>query len=705
MMKIQWPVFFVCLFFYNIEGKGQELTDVQKKQLDAIATQDVPPGAPGIATGIVANGMIVYKKYAGFADLTDSTLISEQSRFNIASNGKQFTAFAILVLEAEKKLKLGDGVKKYLPGLFPSIKANITLKQLLTHTSGIRDVYDLCSLQGITWWKQSYNNADALALISRQQQLNFAPGSQYLYSNSNYILLSMVVEKVTGKSFVDYTNGLFKKLNMPHTSFENDYSRIRGPIARAYFNFDSWTTFKWKWNVYGDGNIFSTLADQLQWEILLQQKKTSTLWKAVLEKSQELPGKTIFKDYGYGLEFGNYKGLKYAFHEGATGAWKATVIRFPEKNISIVTLTNTGKSIPAMQTRQMADVMLQLSNDEKYFITRPERPGTFVKEEDVTGTYLTGNGFIFQFKRSDSFLYLQRSGRNDIKLEREAANIFHQVNDTDFKQEFKKNTKGEMEVTAYYVSHAPYTLTRAKTNWSGFDYRRICGIYINEETNAACSISYSANKNYEIIKNGKDTARGTLISPEKLLIDNYILKFDNSTSLAASFLLDAERIKNVKFLKVNQSPGLPDTTKVSVNDFEPFRGNWTGSLTYLDYSSGEPYTMPANITVNLLKEQGTIVLIKSYPDEPNANVVDTLNISADGKKINDVPVQSVKYFKNGDTEIITLREGTDGNDHKPASIQVSYTAGNNHFTIRKEVKFKGQTQWLQRHEYKFTSEK
>ncbi len=522
----------------------------QLERLNDIAVQDVPKAAPGIATGIVQNGKIIYKKTAGFANLADSMLITDSTRFNIASNGKQFTALAILVLADEQKIRLTDDIRKYLPGLYPKIASTITIENLLNHTSGVRDVYDLWSLQGLTWWQQSFNNNDVLALIEKQQELNFKPGTKHLYSNSNYILLALLVEKVTGNSFVAFTNGLFKKLNMPHTCFENDYTNIRGSIAKAYFNFKTWTTYNWVWNVCGDGNIFSTLADQLEWEQVLQGKKQTGIKWRVLQKSQQLTDHSTIKNYGYGLELGTYKGLSYSFHEGATGAWKATVIRFPGKKTAFVTLTNTGKCTPDKQTRQMADVVFNVQEDAKYFITQPVKAGNFVSDEDMTGTYQTDNNFTFQFEKRDSIVYLKRIGRNDVALEREAANILHQTFDHDFKQEFKRNAKGEMEVTAYYTSHAPYTLKKVNSNLEGFNYRALDGKYLNAETNVTLEMKYRDDKNYEVIVAKTDSTQGLLISPGKLLVDNYTVEIEKSTGVPKTLLLSGGRIEKVRFRRV-----------------------------------------------------------------------------------------------------------------------------------------------------------
>ncbi|GAB2640388.1 hypothetical protein GCM10027035_37770 [Emticicia sediminis] len=531
--------------------KPDNLTVSQIKRLEEITTQDVPKNAPGIATGIVSNGQIIYEKVAGFADLKDSTLITKDSRFNIASNGKQFTALAILVLIDEKKIKLTDDIRKYLPTIYSKINSKITIENLLTHTSGIRDVYDLWSLQGFTWWKYTFSNKDVLRLIEKQEELNFKPSTKYLYSNTNYILLAMITEKVTGKSFVAYTNDLFRKLNMPNTSFEDDYTKIRGPIAKAYFNFDTWKNYNWIWNVYGDGNIFSTLADQIRWEQILQGQVKCDIKRQIIEKSQQLTDNSSIKNYGYGLEFSTYKGLNYTFHEGATGAWKATVIRFPSKNTSIVTLTNTGKATPNTQTRQMADVVFNLKSNDTYLVTKPTKIGNFVSEEDMIGLYQTDDNFTFQFEKRDSILYLKRIGRNDVKLEREADNILHQTYDPDFKQEFKKNEKGEMTVTAYYTSHSPYTLTKHIYDWKGFNYQVLNGKFINSETNVSVEIKFISDKSYEVKIGDKNSTKGLLISPTKLLVDNYVFDIESSSLPLKTILLSGDRIQKVKFLRVD----------------------------------------------------------------------------------------------------------------------------------------------------------
>ena len=141
---------------------------------------------------------------------------------------------------------------------------------------------------------------------------------------------------------------------------------------------------------------------------------------------------------------------------------------------------------------------------------------------------------------------------------------------------------------------------------------------------------------------------------------------------------------------------------ISLKDFDLLIGSWQGNLTYLDYSSGKPYTMPANVDIRNSGKTNKFIFSNIYPKEPNANSVDTLTISKDGNKINDDSVKSIRKLGNGNVEIITELQGKDGNDNKPALIRHTYIFGNTVFVIRKDVQFTGQTEWIKRNEYSYT---
>ena len=142
--------------------------------------------------------------------------------------------------------------------------------------------------------------------------------------------------------------------------------------------------------------------------------------------------------------------------------------------------------------------------------------------------------------------------------------------------------------------------------------------------------------------------------------------------------------------------------KTLLKDFENISGRWQGSLTYLDYSSGKPYTMPANIEIKRIGKTNKFALSNIYPNETNANSIDTVTVSPDGKYIDKALVKSRRRLPNGDIEIVTEEPGKDGNDNKPATFRHTYTLGTTVFKKRKDVQFVGATEWIKRHEYAYT---
>ena len=141
--------------------------------------------------------------------------------------------------------------------------------------------------------------------------------------------------------------------------------------------------------------------------------------------------------------------------------------------------------------------------------------------------------------------------------------------------------------------------------------------------------------------------------------------------------------------------------KISIKDFDRLIGNWQGSLTYLDYSSGKPYTMPADIEIKRIGKTNMFIFLNTYPKESSANSVDTITISSDGKHIDKELFKSRHKLPNGDIEMITEELGKDGNNNKPATIKHTYTFGKTKYVNRKDIQFIGETEWINRHEYSY----
>ncbi len=534
-------------FILTIPALGQQpLTNDQKEKISAITKRDVPENAPGVAFGIVKNGEIIYTQYEGFADLETATVINKQSRFNIASNAKQYTAIAILKLSEEGVLNLTDDLRRYYPELLPDIKAPILIQHLITHTSGIRDFYDLLDIQNITWWKHTMGNKQIMELLLQQRSLNFVPGTEYLYSNSNYVILAELIEKVTGLEFVTYMNKMFQSLGMPDTSFEPNHKNIRGPVANPYFNFKTWTGYDWLWDGVGDGNLFTTLKDQLTWEIAIQTLESETLSPSVLKKSQQRIADQI--DYGFGLEFSSFRERDIIFHHGGTGAWKATLMRFPDQKLSLITLSNSGKTDVVDQNQKIADILLDTGQEAPTFPTTPPEGGPEISDEEIVGIYVMPSGYFFRFIKKEETFYLVREGRNDIKLERVSGNVFREVNDPAFQQAFTRDENGELIVTAYYTQHFPFSLTKVEANFFDFDAKSLQGEYKNDETGTMLIIGKEENYYFKIQLNGYK-ATAMLLTPNRMIANGYQVRFDFSEKEKGLYL-DGDRVKNIYFRKV-----------------------------------------------------------------------------------------------------------------------------------------------------------
>ncbi len=155
------------------------------------------------------------------------------------------------------------------------------------------------------------------------------------------------------------------------------------------------------------------------------------------------------------------------------------------------------------------------------------------------------------------------------------------------------------------------------------------------------------------------------------------------------------------FLGITSLSSAQNSSKVSPEDFNALVGSWKGSLTYLDYQSGKPYTMPADLKVERIGRSNNYVLFNIYPNEKSANSTDTLKIGSDGRSIGSEQLKSRQKLRNGDLEIVTEKSGTDGNDNKPAVFRYTYTIGKYGYKKRKDVQFTGETNWINRHEYSY----
>jgi CubicO group peptidase (beta-lactamase class C family) len=314
---------------------------------------------PGCAVGVASGGKTVLERAYGAADLEHDVPNAPDTIFEAGSVSKQFTAAAVLLLARDGRLSLDDPVSKYVPEL-PDYGAPITLRQMLTHTSGLRDWGSIQAIAGWPRTTRAYTHAHVLDILSRQKAINFPPGTQWSYSNSGYNLAAIVVSRVAGKPFAEFTaERIFRPLGMTRTSWRDDFTRVVKHRAIAYDRAaDGYHQNMPFENVHGNGGLLTTVGDLLRWNANFD---TPVVGDAALVKEQQTRGR--FNDrrehnYGFGLTIGSYRGAREVSHSGTTASYQAFLVRYPDQGVSVAVLCNAGDASATQFARAVAEVYL-----------------------------------------------------------------------------------------------------------------------------------------------------------------------------------------------------------------------------------------------------------------------------------------------------------------------------------------------------------
>jgi len=337
--------------------------------------------SPGAAVGIFKDGKIAYARGYGLANLDHSIPISPQTVFRVGSVSKQFTAMCIALLIEQGKISLDYDMRKYLPEMH-EFDPPVTIRQMIHHTSGIRDYLVLQGLAGRSDG-YFYTSREVVDLISRQKNLNFKPGSKYSYSNSGYFLLAEIVGRVSGMKTSDYARKfIFEPLGMNHTHFHDNPKMVVKNRASGYMPLDGdgFKIHMTQLNMIGDGGIFTSVEDFFKWDQNFYANKlgqgTQDLIRMILTRGRLNDGREM--NYAFGLVISRYRGLRTVSHGGFFVGFKAHYLQFPDHRFSVVILSNLGSFNPGMIAQSIADVYLAKSFTEPFV---PQRESPYQQEE------------------------------------------------------------------------------------------------------------------------------------------------------------------------------------------------------------------------------------------------------------------------------------------------------------------------------------
>lgn len=331
------------------------------------------PDSPGCALGIIKDGQFVYQRGYGSANFDHNIPITSKSVFYIGSMSKQFTAMSIALLVKQGKLSLDDDIRKYLPQM-PRYQSPITIRHLIHHTSGIRDFIVLKAMAGFSTSvarsdDEAYEtmarttNEEVFELIARQKGLNFAPGEEYNYCNSNYILLGEIVKKVSGKSLSEFAEeNIFKPLGMVNTHYYDDLVVVVKNRATGYSPLEAGGFVPVPTNngTVGPAGVLTTVEDLLLWDRNFYQNKLGGgdqgLIDLVLTPDKLNDGTQL--RYAFGLFHYKYKGLDAVGHDGGFFGFKTSMNRFPEQRFTVICLCNSRNAPMDTLADQVTDIYL-----------------------------------------------------------------------------------------------------------------------------------------------------------------------------------------------------------------------------------------------------------------------------------------------------------------------------------------------------------
>jgi CubicO group peptidase (beta-lactamase class C family) len=341
--------------------------------VDAIFAAWDRQDSPGCALGVVQAGELVYERGYGVANLDWGIPIATDTVFYVGSVSKQFTAAAVALLALDGRISLDDDIREYFPEM-PAYERPITVRHLVHHTSGIRDIYTLMSLAGIRL-EDVFSDEEAIALIARQRETNFPPGDEHLYSNSGYFLLAQLVERVSGKPLRELAEErIFAPLGMSDTHFHDTPDHIVERRAMSYGgaaggdeagpgpdDADPRTfrvSYLGNFDKVGAGGLYTTVQDLLLWDrnFYTGDIGGQAFLELIHTQGVLTDGEPI--TYAFGLTVDEYRGLKAVSHSGSMMGFKAAYLQLPDDRFSVLIACNLGSIEPMGLARRVAEVYL-----------------------------------------------------------------------------------------------------------------------------------------------------------------------------------------------------------------------------------------------------------------------------------------------------------------------------------------------------------
>ncbi|HSK81750.1 MAG TPA: serine hydrolase domain-containing protein [Thermoanaerobaculia bacterium] len=536
----------VSLVLFLLPGFAAAQTPDPAAKVDEIFAEWRSAESPGCTVAVAEKGRTLLSRAYGMADLEHDVPITTSTVFEAGSVSKQLTAAAVLLLVQQGKLSLSDDVRKYVPEL-PDYGKTITIEHLIHHTSGLRDWGAIAWVHGWPRGTRIYTHAHMLDIASRQKELNYEPGAEFGYTNTGYNLLVVIVDRVSGQSFAEFSRkNIFEPLGMKRTEWRDDFTRVVKGRAVAYVKrddgFHSEMPFE---NIYGNGGLMTTSEDLLLWnENFIHGKVGGTALIEAMERRGRLnDGREI--EYAGGLFMLTYEGLQEISHNGATGGYRAYLGRFPEQGFSVAALCNLGDTDPEGLGRRVADLFLTGK--------KPAAAPAPAATVELPAGEISSKAGVYRNLRTSEALRLEvkegklHTGRGLLLLP--LSTSLFQIADLEVKLDFITGPAGTTGLRVLYSNGDAVPFERVAEGVSTADQlAEYAGEYRSEEAEVTYRIVLEDGK--LVVKGGPDisVALTPLYADGFKAGDEFIVRFTrNGNGKISGLTLSFDRVRALRF--------------------------------------------------------------------------------------------------------------------------------------------------------------
>ncbi len=525
-------------------GQSNTIEQQSFTEIDSLFNDLYQSNRTGAAFAIVKNGETVYKNFKGLANIEYHLPITDSTAFHIASVSKQFTTFLALLLEKEGKLSFEDDIRNYLPEL-NHLSNTITIKDLTNHTHGLPNIDELAHLKGVLPQAEMTHH-EIVQFLLKIKRTNFNTKDNYEYNNTGYILLAEIIERVGKKSFKEQLKEkIFLPLDMHHSVAINDKSIVVKNKAYSYqlIN-DTYQNYPLKLSAIGASGINTTLNDLIGWAKNYQNPIVGT--REFYDKMEQATylnsGKKI--NYGLGLQFGTYNGLRIVFHGGGDVGYRAYMLHIPKHKLSIIILANTNDFSPLDAVYETIDILLK--DDAKDEASKKVELSN-EKLKRFEGTYEFYPGNYWTIIAENGTLNFQQFGTKDL-------NPLPYLNGTTFEFPYIPYSKFVFYENRFDFHIADFTYECNKTtinqpNQNEIKLEEFTGIFKNEEFNIIYELETKNSK--LIVKRAFDSIVLNPLTTKSFYSPN-LGKLDfiyNSNGIVKGFELSGQNFKNIVFEK------------------------------------------------------------------------------------------------------------------------------------------------------------